>query len=306
MPKPTCIELPGHAPMPILFEDRSVLALDKPAGWMLVPFTWQKTNRNLQAAITSSIGAGHFWARSRMLRFLKHIHRLDADTTGILLFAKSPGALQSLGELFETRRMEKIYLAVTRHPPPATAWTCRAPLAPDPRQIGRVCVDRHGKEAETHFRVLASHGGLHLLEARPRTGRTHQIRVHLAEAKCPILGDDLYAERTDEPLALRAVGLAYHDPFTRREVAIRAPREAFLAAHGFARETYRLDFESLPMNRSAEHRSARTTSEPRGAMLRAPVRGLEARTLTRGILTPDAQPTSAASPRPPRENPRSR
>jgi hypothetical protein len=77
--------------IPILHEDRAVIAIDKPVGWMLVPFTWQKTNRNLQAAIQSSIGAGAFWARSRQVRFLRYIHRLDADTTGILLFGRSPG-----------------------------------------------------------------------------------------------------------------------------------------------------------------------------------------------------------------------
>ena len=87
-----------------------MLAVDKPRGWMLVPFTWQRTNRNLQAAITSSIAAGHFWARSRNLKFLRHVHRLDSDTTGILLFAKSPGALDTFSELFETRQMAKRYL----------------------------------------------------------------------------------------------------------------------------------------------------------------------------------------------------
>ena len=112
MPKPTSIELPGVEPIPILYEDRSVLAIDKPRGWMLVPYSWQKTNWNLQAALVSSIAAGDFWARSRGLKFLKFVHRLDAETTGILLFAKSQGAVESYSELFESRRMEKTYLAV--------------------------------------------------------------------------------------------------------------------------------------------------------------------------------------------------
>lgn len=262
MSKPSNLELPGHPPIPILFEDRSVLAIDKPAGWMLVPFTWQRTDRNLQAAIASSIGAGHFWARSRMLRFLKHIHRLDADTTGILLFAKSPGALQSLAALFESRRMEKVYLAVTRQQPAASAWTCNLSLGPDPRQIGRVQPDRNGKLAVTDFRVLATQNNCHLIEARPHTGRTHQIRVHLAAAGCPILGDDLYGPPAREPLALRAVGLAYRDPFTRREVGIRAASEAFLAAHGFAGTNHRLEFQSLTPRPSRPH-PAPTARGPR-------------------------------------------
>lgn len=79
---------------------------------MLVPFSWQKTNRNLQAALTSSIAARDFWARSRALKFLQFVHRLDADTTGVLLFGKSPGAVTAYGRSFESRQMEKVYLAV--------------------------------------------------------------------------------------------------------------------------------------------------------------------------------------------------
>src|SRR6266568_3166767 len=112
MAKPDHIELPTEERIAILYEDRSVLAIDKPRDWMLVPFSWQKTNRNLQAALASSIAAGDFWARSRGLRFLKFVHRLDAETTGILLLAKSPGAVTTYGSLFESREMDKTYLAV--------------------------------------------------------------------------------------------------------------------------------------------------------------------------------------------------
>lgn len=270
MPKPQCIELPDIEPIPILYEDRSVLAIDKPRGWMLVPFSWQRTSRNLQAALTSSIQARDFWARSRNLRFLRFVHRLDAETTGVLLLAKSPGVVKTYGELFESRRMEKLYLAVVHGVPRQNEWTCRLKLAPDPRQRGRMKVDaRGGKEAETHFRVLQTVGGKtdlpphagplpqrgegkagtprvshcirgepsefsSLIQARPLTGRTHQIRVHLAEAGHPVLGDELYGRAENElPLALRAVGLGYTDPFTRRRVEIRAPVDEFVHEYGF-------------------------------------------------------------------------
>ena len=239
MPKPSDIELGDGTRIAILHEDRSVLAIDKPRGWMLVPYSWQKTNRNLQAALVSSITAGQFWARSRGIRFLRHVHRLDADTTGVLLLAKSRGALDTLGDLFESRRMEKVYLAVAHGEPAEPAWTCRARLAPDPRQVGRMRVDaRAGKEAETHFKLLATRAGRSLIEARPVTGRTHQVRLHLTASELPIVGDELYG-RPDAPAArqawfgLRAVELAYGDPFTHRRVHITAPREAFLARHGF-------------------------------------------------------------------------
>ncbi|HTI99274.1 MAG TPA: RNA pseudouridine synthase [Dongiaceae bacterium] len=261
MAKPQFIELDDGKSLqhiPILYEDRSALAVDKPAGWMLVPFSWQNTNRNLMAALTSSIAAGDFWARSRGLKFLRNVHRLDADTTGILLFAKSLGAVEPFTDLFETRHMDKIYLAVVLGVPKQPEWTCEAPLAPDPRQIGKVRVDfQEGKDAVTHFKVLQTRttptGPLTLVEAHPVTGRTHQIRVHLAHAGTPVTGDKLYGPASKnpgptysdgrpkrrpnvgppEPLGLRSIYLAYRDPFQKRPVEIKAPTEAFLQQFGF-------------------------------------------------------------------------
>lgn len=237
MARPNQIELQTGDRIPILYEDRSVLAIDKPRGWMLVPFSWQKTTRNLQAALVSSITAGDFWARSRNLKFLRFVHRLDADTTGILLCARSLGAVDSYGHLFEGRKMEKIYLAVVHGKPSQAEWTCRLKLGPDAEQRGKMCVDEsHGKEAETTFRVLQSGTKTSLVEARPYTGRTHQIRVHLTESGWPIVGDDLYGPQppaAGKHLGLRAISLAYPDPFTRRRVHIRAPVEKFCREYGF-------------------------------------------------------------------------
>jgi 23S rRNA pseudouridine1911/1915/1917 synthase len=254
MPKPKFIEL-DEEQIPILFEDRSVLAIDKPPGWMLVPFSWQRTSRNLQAALVSSIASGAFWARSRNLKFIRFVHRLDAETSGILLLAKSPGALETLGRLFESRQMQKLYLAVVLGVPRQPQWICRAKIGPD--KIGRMRVDpRLGKEAETEFRLVhtqphAELGPISLIEARPVTGRTHQIRVHLKESGLPIAGDELYGKASSEKadgggraepsagpgekftLGLRAVELAYRDPFTKRPVRISAPRDEFLKAYGF-------------------------------------------------------------------------
>jgi RluA family pseudouridine synthase len=240
MAKPPFIELPDVEPIPILFEDRSVIAIDKPAGWMLVPHSWQRTGWNLQAAIVSSIAAGHFWARSRNLKFLRYVHRLDADTSGVLLLAKSFGAVETIGELFENRRIEKRYLAVVHGQPGKAEWTCRLPLGPDPQMIGRIRVDeREGKESETSFRVLQVKRDFALVEARPITGRQHQIRVHLHATGHAILGDPLYGPSALESpklrpmLALRSVELAYRDPFTKRPVRILAPTEQWMKDYGF-------------------------------------------------------------------------
>ena len=282
MAKPNSIELPGIPPIPILYEDRAVLAIDKPRNWMLVPFNWQRTNRNLQAAIVSSIAAGDYWAKSRSLKFLRYVHRLDAETTGILLFAKSQGAVEAYGDLFESRRMEKTYLAVSGEVPKENEWTCRLALAQDEKRFGRMKVDDiAGKESETHFKVLQILDGgasklaataipkadlasirsneTHaefkarkleiekklrqltpkaspkaLVEAHPLTGRTHQIRVHMAESGCPVFADEIYGQRPPHTeMGLRAVRLCFADPFTRKPVDIRAPIDKFCREYGF-------------------------------------------------------------------------
>lgn len=246
MPKPAFVELSDGSTvlrLPILYEDRSLLALDKPAGWMLIPFSWQKTPWNLQAALTSSIASGAFWARSRGIRFLRAVHRLDAETTGILLCGKSPGAVESFSELFESRQIEKIYLAVVEGLPKTREWTVRNPLGPVPGQPGRMRIDaRHGKPAETRLTLLRTSSGRSLIEARPVTGRTHQIRVHLAGCGLPIAGDAIYGRggqpgsSATYPLALRAVAVRFRDPFTRRPVRIQAPSDEFLRAWGWTPE----------------------------------------------------------------------
>jgi 23S rRNA pseudouridine1911/1915/1917 synthase len=229
MAKPNSIELPDGARVDILYEDRSVLAIDKPPGWMLAPVSWDKTSRNLHRALMLSMQAGDFWARSRNLRYIRFIHRLDAETSGVVLLAKNPGALSAMSQLFETRRMQKKYLAVVRGLPRQTHWTCHLKITPEMDATGRMQVDeRRGREAETAFVVLQQGKESALIEASPLTGRTHQIRVHLAAAGHPILGDALYGNK-GPALALRAVEISYTDPFQKRPVRILAPAQGFLS-----------------------------------------------------------------------------
>jgi 23S rRNA-/tRNA-specific pseudouridylate synthase len=160
----------------------------------------------------------------------------------VLLLAKSEGALNSISDLFEQRRVEKVYLAVVHGVPKQTEWTCTIKLGGEPGQIGRVQADPvNGKDAETRFRVLQTRedpvrGPLTLIEAHPLTGRTHQIRVHLAESGFEIIGDKLYGQPEpggEIPLGLRGVFLGYRCPFTKKNVEISASVKEFFKQYGF-------------------------------------------------------------------------
>lgn len=244
MAKTTDIQLGDGTRIPILHEDRAVMAIDKPPRWMLVPGTWNRTPWNLQLAIESALLGGAFWAKCRHLRFLRYVHRLDAETSGVLLLAKNTGSLRRFTEMFERREVEKSYLAVVAGVPRNQEWTCNLRIGRDPRVTGRMKIDgEEPRDACTHFRVLEASQSSTLVLAQPETGRTHQIRVHLTACGHPILGDILYpGERrptletaATTALALRAVRLAYLDPFTRRPVQIEAPSTRFLRQHGFGK-----------------------------------------------------------------------
>lgn len=234
MAKTDHVELPDGTRVPILYEDRGVLALDKPAGWMLGPEDEERVRRNLHLALMAGIQEGAWWARCRNLGFIRFVHRLDAPTTGVLLMVKSRGAIRQFTELFASRGVEKVYLAATQGVPRDEQWRCQLPLGPDPTEHGRHRVDpRDGKEADTAFRRLEVRGDRALVEARPHTGRTHQIRLHLRAAGCPVVGDVMYGEPDPAGLALRAVGISYRDPFTGKPVRIRAPDAEFRKRFGF-------------------------------------------------------------------------
>lgn len=262
MAKPRVIRLPDGQTMPVLFEDRSVMAVDKPPGW-IVSANWKSNpEQNLQLFLESSIYHREFWAMSRNLKFLRFIHRLDSPTSGVLLLSKSLGAIAPLSKLFEAGRMEKEYLAVVDGVPSDQEWMVEAWMDRDEDNPGQwMIVPEPGKNEETNsklsmtrFSVLDSRDGKSLILAKPATGRTHQIRVHLAHSGNPISNDPLYnpkvkgkrrpkGERKENPasmkysLGLRATKLSYFNPFQRKKVIVKAPASDFLAHFGFPPES---------------------------------------------------------------------
>lgn len=130
-------------------------------------------------------------------------HRLDRDTSGCLVLGRHPKALRKLGRLFSEGRVDKTYWALCKGVPDKLSGTVDAPLAKKTRRNGWTMeVTEDGQAAATTYRVLARRDGLSFIEARPKTGRTHQIRVHLAHIGAPILGDPQYGDLSAEDRAL--------------------------------------------------------------------------------------------------------
>jgi len=222
---------PPAAPLPppltILHEDRWVVAVDKPAG-----VATQPPRERL---------AGELTAHERVLlqlamrdgRRLEVIlfHRLDRITTGVLVFARHHEAARGLAAVWGTAAVHKRYLAVVAGDPGDGTRTLTGAIAHDPLVPGRYRVARGGKPATTRVRRMARLGALSLVEATPATGRSHQVRVHLAEAGCPVAGDGLYGGGAGVPRPLlHAWRLSFPHPRERAVVRVIAPLPADMAA----------------------------------------------------------------------------
>jgi RluA family pseudouridine synthase len=179
--------------IPILFEDAHLLALNKPAGLLVSPDRYDAARPNLMKLLHRDLARGADWAKKRGLSYLMNAHRLDFPTSGVLLLAKDKPTLVTLAGQFGSEKPLKIYAALVRGATAQASFECDAKLAPHPMRPGYVRVDpKNGKRARTEFTVRESFDGYFLLECRPFTGRTHQIRVHLKHLKLPIVGDELY------------------------------------------------------------------------------------------------------------------
>jgi 23S rRNA pseudouridine1911/1915/1917 synthase len=247
VPPPAPEEMAAEAiPLAVVFEDAHVLVVDKPAGMVTHPGAGRSTGTLAAAALAHAPEiAGVGGPRRPGI-----VHRLDKGTSGLIVLAKSRQAYDSLTAQLQRRTMSRRYLCLAHGAIASLEGMIDAPIARDPRSRVRMAVARAGtgRRAVTRFRVLERFAGYTYLECRLETGRTHQIRVHLASLGHPVVGDATYgAKRSRQPdtlpsdlvedqggVALHAAGLSFLHPVTGETVDLSCPlpnRIARLLSH---------------------------------------------------------------------------
>jgi 23S rRNA pseudouridine1911/1915/1917 synthase len=202
---PAPVFLPEDLPLDILYEDENVIVVNKAAGMVTHPGAgnWSGTLANALLFRAKERGLGELPGQADKRPGI--VHRLDKDTSGVIIAAWNQTALEFLAAQFRERQAHKRYVAITRGCPRATEGTLSTFLRRDSNNRKRFTVAPTGKLAVTRWRVARNLGENSLVLLYPRTGRTHQLRVHLRYLGCPIVGDPLYGTRAD-----KAGGLMLH------------------------------------------------------------------------------------------------
>jgi 23S rRNA pseudouridine1911/1915/1917 synthase len=210
-------------PLAIVFEDRDLIVLNKPAGLIVHPGAGNP-DRTLMNALLAHAPALRQVPRAGI------VHRLDKDTSGLMVVAKNLSAQARLAAQLAERSVARTYLAVVHGVPPEHGLI-DAPIGRDTRARTRMAVTRRGKEARTRYRVLERFGNAALVECKLETGRTHQIRVHLQHIQHPVLGDPVYRRGSARTIdfgrqALHAAGLELVHPRSGKPKRWKAPLPA--------------------------------------------------------------------------------
>jgi 23S rRNA pseudouridine1911/1915/1917 synthase len=216
---------PEEMELRVAYEDEHLLVVDKPAGLVVHPAAGHATG-TLVHGLAGRIGGGDEPERPGI------VHRLDRDTSGLLVVARSPESHRRLGRLIRRRAVERGYLALVRGRPRSRRGTIEAPIGRDRSEPTRHSLDTaKPRDAVTHFELLELLRSHALLDVRLETGRTHQIRVHLAAIELPVSGDPLYGVAGDLGLPrqfLHAARLAFPHPFSGERLELESPLPADL------------------------------------------------------------------------------
>lgn len=217
--------LPENIPLNILFEDRHIIVINKPAGLVVHPAAGNETGTLVNALLYHCSDLAGIGGEKRP----GIVHRLDKDTSGVMVVAKTELALNELARQFKARETKKEYVAILRGTPPDAVGHLETTIGRHPIHRKKMAVDvRNGRRAVTNYEVIESFDQASLAHVRIETGRTHQIRVHMAYLKHPVIGDKLYSRAHAgqihaERQMLHAAKLSIRHPDTGTCLTFQAP-----------------------------------------------------------------------------------
>lgn len=216
---------PAAEPLEVLYEDDHLLIANKPAGVLLHP------TEPVHRSTLDHLVAGHF-ARTGVKSKVRHVHRLDQETSGVVLYAKHGWAAAMLDEQLRERQIKRTYLAFVHGRMSKERGKIDEPIGRDRNHATRRRVSPNGDKAVTHYQVLQRYRDVTALQCSLETGRTHQIRVHMSYIGHPLLGDTLYGGRANhiQRQALHAAQLQLRHPFGGHGVEVKAPLPAEMQA----------------------------------------------------------------------------
>lgn len=222
IPPPEKLDLlPENIPLTIIYQDNDLIVLDKPAGLTVHPAPGHPSGTLVNAllAICPDLRGIAGTLRPGI------VHRLDKDTSGLMVVAKNDRARQAIARQLQQREVHKSYLALVYGTPSPREGVIEAPIGRHPRNRKKMAVVEGGRDAETRYRVREELPGYSLLEVEPVTGRTHQIRVHMAAIGHPVVGDATYGRRSDivRRQFLHAWRLEFAMPLSGRQVEFISP-----------------------------------------------------------------------------------